>query len=108
VRIRLRSVTAPSTILKTVLETKASIQEVDLKSGYARVTLKNSIIGSSMRQKHMESDAMVAGVLAGIFEFITKQKIVCREVKCIAKGSDICEFIAEPLAPSHEDRIIHP
>ncbi|MHA1649902.1 MAG: V4R domain-containing protein [Candidatus Helarchaeota archaeon] len=84
------------------------IQEADLKTGYARVTLKNSIIGSSMKQKHASSDAMVAGVIAGIFEYITKQKIICREVKCIAKGDTICEFIAEPLAPSHEEKIIHP
>ncbi len=84
------------------------IKEVNLETGYARVTLKNSLIGSSMTQKHAASDAIVAGVIAGIFEFISKQKIVCREVKCIAKGDDICEFIAEPLAPSKEGKIIHP
>ncbi|MHA1129775.1 MAG: V4R domain-containing protein [Candidatus Helarchaeota archaeon] len=83
------------------------IKEVNLKTGYARVTLKNSLIGSSMKQKHATADAIVAGVIAGIFEFISKQKIVCREVKCIAKGDDICEFIAEPLAPSEEEKIIH-
>lgn len=84
------------------------IQEADLNTGYARVTLKNSILGTSMRQKHRESDALVAGVLAGIFEFITKQKIICREVKCIAKGDTICEFVAEPLTSKPEDTIIHP
>ncbi|NVM54516.1 MAG: hypothetical protein HWN66_12500 [Candidatus Helarchaeota archaeon] len=85
------------------------IKEADLKTGYARVTLKNSIFGSSMRQKHLSSDALVAGVVAGIFEFITKQKIICREVQCIAKGDAICEFVAEPLTASHEEgKIIHP
>ncbi|MHA1321773.1 MAG: V4R domain-containing protein [Candidatus Helarchaeota archaeon] len=83
------------------------IKEANLKTGYARITLKNSIFGTSQKQKHQTSDALVAGVVAGIFEFITKQKIICREVKCIAKGDEICEFIAEPLRPSQEDSIIH-
>ncbi len=84
------------------------IKERDLTKGYARVILKNSLIGTSMTQKHVESDALVAGVIAGIFEFITKQKIVCREIKCIAKGDPLCEFVAEPLAPSYEEKIINP
>ena len=85
------------------------IQEANIETGYARVTLKNSIFGTSMQQKHATSDALIAGVVAGIFEFITKQKIICREVKCIAKGDEICEFFAEPLspAPEEDDRIFH-
>jgi len=84
------------------------IKEINLETGEARVTVKNTIIGSSMKQRHKQADAMVAGVVAGILEFITKQKIVCHEIKCIAKGDDICEFIAEPLTSSGEERIINP
>ncbi|HUX99492.1 MAG TPA: V4R domain-containing protein [Candidatus Deferrimicrobium sp.] len=84
------------------------IQEFDLETGYARATLKNSIISTSMTQKHIESDAMVAGVIAGIMEFITKRKTICREVKCIAKGDKVCEFIAEPLTAEGEERIFNP
>ncbi|MDD1778745.1 MAG: 4-vinyl reductase, partial [Candidatus Helarchaeota archaeon] len=84
------------------------IKEINLQTGYARVTVKNSIIGSSMKQRHKQADAMVAGVVAGIIEFITKQKINCYEVKCIAKGDDICEFVAEPLTSGSEESIINP
>jgi predicted hydrocarbon binding protein/archaellum biogenesis ATPase FlaH len=84
------------------------IKEIDLQTGYARITVKNSIIGSSMKQRHKQADAMVAGVVAGILEFITKQKINCHEVKCIAKGDDICEFVAEALTTGSEESIINP
>ncbi|MFX1293448.1 MAG: V4R domain-containing protein [Promethearchaeota archaeon] len=84
------------------------IKEVNIETGYARIILKNSLIGSSMKHKHVASDAIVAGVIAGIFEYISKQKIICREVKCIAKGDKICEFVAEPLTSEYEDKIIHP
>jgi predicted hydrocarbon binding protein len=84
------------------------IKEINLETGEARIIVKNSIVGSSMKQRHKQADAMVAGVVAGIIEFITKQKIVCHEVKCIAKGDDYCEFLAEPLTTAGEERIIHP
>lgn len=84
------------------------IKEINLQTGYARVTVKNTIIGSSMKQRHKQADAMVAGVVAGIIEFITKQKINCHEVKCIAKGDDICEFVAEPLTAGSEEPIMNP
>lgn len=83
------------------------IKESNIQEGYARVILKNSIIGTSMTQRHLASDALVAGVLAGIFEFITKQKIICQEEKCIAKGDPICEFVCRTLAASREGQIIH-
>ena len=45
---------------------------------------------------------MVRGFLAGMVQYMAdeigkKEKIVGKEIKCIAKGDEYCEYVAEPF-----------
>ncbi|MFX0132652.1 MAG: V4R domain-containing protein [Candidatus Hodarchaeota archaeon] len=72
------------------------IQQIDLEKGMMKALVKRSLIGS---RKHIEpesQDYIPAGVFAGIMEYITKTKLFCEEIKCVAKGDNVCEFIVKP------------
>lgn len=46
-------------------------------------------------QRNRPNSHLVRGLIAGILEGLTGKKVKVKETKCIAKGDDYCEFIAE-------------
>ncbi|MHA1311270.1 MAG: V4R domain-containing protein [Candidatus Helarchaeota archaeon] len=63
----------------------------------AHLFVENTIIGSVKNKSGEIVDHLTAGLIAGIFECITNEKVICKEVKCINKGDPICEFIVKPF-----------
>ncbi|MFX1451197.1 MAG: V4R domain-containing protein [Promethearchaeota archaeon] len=72
------------------------IQDIDIENGMMRALVKRSLIGSGKHLEPEPQDYIPAGVFAGIMEYITKMKLTCEEVKCVAKGDNVCEFIVKP------------
>lgn len=90
------------------METINLWQNIIELTGFAKVqsirTVEKSIkiqLTSSFAKKFVETegkshanvDDFMAGYLAGIFSNIYGKKFECQEVKCIASGSPICEFV---------------
>ncbi|NVM03339.1 MAG: hypothetical protein HWN67_13445 [Candidatus Helarchaeota archaeon] len=73
------------------------IQDIDTEKGMMRALVKRSLIGSRKYMEPESQDYIPAGVFAGIMEYITKMKLSCEEIKCIAKGDNVCEFVVKPF-----------
>ncbi|MHA1377242.1 MAG: V4R domain-containing protein [Candidatus Helarchaeota archaeon] len=72
------------------------LKDIDIEKGTMRAVVKKSLIGSGRKVETDPVDYIPAGVFAGIMEYITKMKLVCEEIKCVAKGDNYCEFIVRP------------
>ncbi len=72
------------------------IQDIDIEKGMMRALVKQSLIGSGKHLRPESQDYIPAGVFAGIMEYITKMKLSCEEIKCVAKGDNVCEFVVKP------------
>ena len=81
------------------------IKEIDLDKGYMRAIVKNPLIGTRDSPDKEAKDYISAGVFAGMLEFVTKKKLICEEVKCIARGDEYCEFIVRPFE-SYSDLVL--
>ncbi|NHI91599.1 MAG: hypothetical protein EAX96_03780 [Candidatus Lokiarchaeota archaeon] len=81
------------------------IKEIDLDKGYMRAIVKNPLIGTRDSLDKEAKDYISAGVFAGMLEFVTKKKLICEEVKCLAKGDEFCEFIVRPFE-SYSDLVL--
>jgi len=47
----------------------------------------------------------MAGVLAGVFSFLSGEELLATEEKCVATGDDVCEFLVYPARDSsHQGR----
>ena len=73
------------------------ILDVDFENGTMKARVNNPLLGSARNLKPEPQDYIPAGVFAGIMEFITKKKLICNEIKCVAKGDSVCEFIVKPF-----------
>ncbi|MHA1299162.1 MAG: V4R domain-containing protein [Candidatus Helarchaeota archaeon] len=72
------------------------LQDIDIKKGSMRAIVKKSLIGSGKEVETEPVDYIPAGVFAGIMEYITKMKLICKEIKCVAMGDNHCEFVVKP------------
>ena len=73
------------------------LEHYDPEECNAHLIVKNTIVGMSQGKTGEMVDDLTAGMIAGIFEFITKKNLICREVKCISNGDPACEFIVKPV-----------
>ncbi|MHA1269571.1 MAG: V4R domain-containing protein [Candidatus Helarchaeota archaeon] len=62
----------------------------------AHLKVDNTIIGSTKGKSGELADDLTAGIIAGIFEYIIKEELVCKEVRCVSRGDSVCEFIVKP------------
>ena len=46
-------------------------------------------------KKDRPNSHLMRGIIAGLLEVLTGKKVKVKEVKCVAKGDDYCEFVAE-------------
>lgn len=70
-----------------------NLEYFDPEKKNAHVIVDNTILGSIKEQVNETVDDLTAGIIAGIFEYITGAKLICREVKCVSRGDKACEFI---------------
>ncbi|MHA1229021.1 MAG: V4R domain-containing protein [Candidatus Helarchaeota archaeon] len=82
-----------------------NLEYFDIKAKVAHLKVNNTIIGSVKGKTGEMVDDLTAGIIAGIFEYITKENLICREVKCISKGDPVCEFIVKPLGQDQNQEI---
>ncbi|MEM2133509.1 MAG: V4R domain-containing protein [Candidatus Jordarchaeaceae archaeon] len=68
----------------------------DEKTNSYRFRVENSPFCSYFKGLGMVAGWLRAGLMAGAFESYTGNRYECREVKCVAKGDDYCEFIVKP------------
>ncbi|MBD3230591.1 MAG: hypothetical protein GF329_20595 [Candidatus Lokiarchaeota archaeon] len=73
-----------------------NLEFFDPEEKKAHLKVENTILGSMRAETGEMVDDLTAGIIAGLFEYITNDKLICKEVKCVSKGDEICEFIVRP------------
>lgn len=67
------------------------IIDVNLESRSGSISVENCVLA-----RHTEADEanciFLKGYFKGLIETLTKVKVVCNEVTCMANGDDICRF----------------
>lgn len=73
--------------------------DIDLKKPMIRFRLENSSLAADVLKRYgrtkLPVDQIMAGACAGIFSVLLKKKLVCKEISCIAMGSQFCEFVVK-------------
>ena len=83
--------------LETVFEIyglgKLNVITIDNEKKTALIRIPDSTIASTYKKKSKSPVcSFTSGVLAGIFSFIFKKDVNCREKQCKGKGDSTCEF----------------
>lgn len=78
---------------------KINIVDIDRKKKRSTVNILNSPIAKAHLVDHKNSPEpkchFIAGKISGMFSFLFKEDVDAKEVKCIAKGDDFCQFIVQ-------------
>jgi len=78
---------------------RIEIKDFDVKNGRAIINISDSPVARDYIRKNKSSKHetcnFIAGMLAGIGESIFNKNMEAKEVKCIAKGDSVCQFIVK-------------
>ncbi|MFH0868832.1 MAG: 4-vinyl reductase [archaeon] len=78
---------------------RIEIKDFDVKNGRAIINIMDSPVARDYIRKNKSSKRetcnFIAGMLAGIGESIFGKSMEAKEVKCIAKGDNVCQFIVK-------------
>jgi predicted hydrocarbon binding protein len=72
---------------------KITAQEYDLEKGVIRFQALNSPICTKFKNSGKNMGAFLEGVIGGIAEAYLGPESKCKEVKCVAKGDEYCEYL---------------
>jgi predicted hydrocarbon binding protein len=70
-----------------------TVQEYDLEKGVIRFRTSNSPICTHFKNSGKNMGAFLEGVIGGVAEFYLGSDSKCKEVKCVAKGDEYCEYL---------------
>ena len=69
------------------------IIRLDLEKKTATIKVTNTVIGKGLRPSKEPVDTVIAGMIGGSGKIIfNSEKILCKEIKCIARGDKFCMF----------------
>lgn len=76
-----------------------TILDLDTKKKRGVVNISNSPIARAYLSTKGSSKEpvcdFIAGKVSGIFSFIFKKNVDAKEIKCLAKGDDFCQFVVK-------------
>lgn len=79
-----------SDIFETFGIGKMKLEDINNNKGTSKIRIDDS----PFIQEHFKPNCLLtAGVLAGIFSFIFRKDVDCKEVRCISAKADYCEFM---------------
>nr|MDO8082094.1 ATPase domain-containing protein [Candidatus Freyarchaeota archaeon] len=70
-----------------------TVQEYDLQKGVIRLRTLNSPICTQFKNSGKNMGAFLEGVIGGAAEVYLGPESKCKEVKCISKGDEYCEYL---------------
>lgn len=79
---------------------KFKVVDLDTKKKRSVVNIYNSPIAESYKKNNKKKSKktqcdFIAGKISGVFSFIFNKKVEAKEVKCLAKGDDFCQFVVK-------------
>jgi predicted hydrocarbon binding protein len=70
-----------------------SIQQYNPENGVIRIRIENSPVCTRFKNSGKEMGAFMEGVIQGTMGIYFGPKSNCKEVKCVAKGDEYCEYL---------------
>jgi len=92
-------------IISSEHKCQLSLKSYDFPSGTVVVMSTNTLLGPSFGRIGVPVDFICSGCIAGVLESITSELVTCEEIRCVARGDEVCEFVAILVKPSEDVKI---